>query len=94
MLKALDDSQVKEPQEPLRTCESCGIQKKSSESINCIMVVGSPGHASLMPFQCPHVEHWSCSRECWSKVAHACIDEHMLIVLQQKHQELEKHDTI
>lgn len=94
MLKALDDIQVKETQETIRTCEACGTLKKSSESMNCIVVIGSPGHSNLMPFQCTHVEHWACSRECWSKVAHACIDEHMIVLLQQKHQELNKNDTI
>ncbi len=70
-----------EVQEPQRTCEACGKQLPSSQSINCIIVIGSPGHPSLAPFQCGHEEHWSCSPDCWQRVSIACINEHMRILL-------------
>lgn len=85
MLKPLDMSK-KEPSIPMRTCEACGTQKPSDASINCIIVIGSPGHASLAPFQCAQEEHWACSIACWQTVAHACIDEHMAALLQSAHQ--------
>ena len=69
---------------PTRTCEACGKQDKSHLMINCMIVIGSPGHHLLAPFQCPQVEHWACSPGCWRKVAHACIDEHMHEVLIEK----------
>lgn len=85
MLKPLGQSQPKPEPVIMRTCEACGRQVDSSWAINMIFVIGSPGHPELMPFQCEQEEHWACSRHCWNKVAHACIDEHMMILLQQKH---------
>ena len=85
MLKPIDPTNIGSidtVQEPIRTCEACGKQTPSSRSINCIMVIGSPGHPDLKPFQCAAEEHWACSPECWVKVAHACIDEHMYIILK------------
>ncbi len=73
--------QVREVPELTRTCEACGKQDLSPNMINVMMVVGSPGHPTIAPFQCPQEEHWACSPECWSKVAHACIDEHMVTLL-------------
>jgi len=67
---------------PARTCEACGkVVPVGHDAINVIIVVGSPGHPELPPFQCPHEEHWACSIDCWLKVAHACIDEHISQVL-------------
>ena len=81
--------QKTQPHEPviMRTCEACNKQVESSTAINCIIVVGSPGHHELPPFQCEHEEHWACSLACWRLVAHACIDEHMHEMLQQRHKE-------
>lgn len=88
MLKPLPENtdtnavrQVKPVPEFTRTCEACGKTGLSPDMINVIIVVGSPGHASLSPFQCAHEEHWACSPECWEKVAHACISEHMVAML-------------
>lgn len=80
----------KEVPEPIRTCEACGKKITSSLAINCIIVIGSPGHPTLAPFQCAHEEHWACSIGCWNKVAHACIDEHMSELLRYKHSEVFK----
>lgn len=88
MLKPLTPTGKTEPSIPIRTCEACGTQKRSDESINCIIVIGSPGHASLAPFQCAQEEHWACSPECWRSVAHACIDEHMHVLLLAHHTSL------
>ena len=73
---------IKEVPEPMRTCESCGKQVISSSAINVIIVVGSPGHPTLKPFQCEYEEHWACSPGCWSAVAKACVDEHMSLLLK------------
>lgn len=70
-----------------RVCENCATSRESSCMINCIIVIGSPGHASMAPFQCPNEEHWACSLDCWIKVAHACIDEHMIEVLKELHKQ-------
>lgn len=94
MLKPLDNNLpivgriIPDTIEPTRTCEACGKKGISSSMINIIIVVGSPGHASLKPFQCSQEEHWSCSPDCWSKVAHACIDEHMSILLKSTRETL------
>lgn len=85
MLQPLGSKPPKAEQIIIRTCESCGTQIESSQAINIIVVVGSPGHAELAPFQCEHDEHWACSLECWRKVAHACIDEHIAELLYQQH---------
>ena len=94
MLNKIDPIELEKPvryqqvtPEPLRTCEVCGKQVPSSQAINIILTVGSPGHPSLAPFQCPgggdsYGDHWSCSPECWKTLAHACIDEHMHVLLK------------
>ncbi len=74
--------------DPIRTCEACGKVSPGSESFNIMMQVGVAGHPSIAPFQCPHVEHWACSLDCWRKVAHACIDEHMHELLHYCHAQL------
>lgn len=90
MLKPLPSPQS-QPQEnlpPPRTCEACGTVVPGNDAINCIFVVGIAGHPDIPPFQCAHEEHFSCSIPCWQKVAHACIDEHIAVMLRVKHQEL------
>ena len=77
---------------PLVTCDICGKTGLSHRMINLIIFVGSPGHESLAPFQCPgskqidgRNEHWACSIECWKNLAHACVDEHVSVLLQEFH---------
>ena len=72
--------------DPVRACEICGEERPSSDMINIILVVGSPGHHSLTPFQHPEEEHWACSLDCWNRLAHRVTDE-MLTILQGKHKE-------
>lgn len=67
-------------------CEACGKSVPREQAMNIILVVGSPGHPDLPPFQCPgggdsYGDHWACSVECWKTIAHACIDEHMHAIL-------------
>lgn len=66
---------------PIVPCEACGKTGPSHLMINFMAVIGSPGHPSLLGWQCPAVEHWACSPDCWRNVAHACIDEHMHALL-------------
>jgi len=66
---------------PTVKCENCPKKGPSHLMINVMVCIGSPGHPSLPAFQCSAVEHWACTPECWVKVAHACIDEHMLALL-------------
>lgn len=87
LLTPLNEGKIN-TKEQERVCESCGKSLPSSQSINFIGIVGSPGHPSLPAFQCTQVEHWSCSIECWSKVAHACIDEHLHDILTKMHESL------
>lgn len=76
---------------PPTTCEACGLVLPThSNAINMSFTafVGVPGHPSLSPFQCPcsqeqSTEHWACSIECWRKIAHKCIDECMIPILQE-----------
>lgn len=98
MLKAI------KPQEPdygsdspTVTCEACGKPGPSHLMINLMIGIGSPGHPALAPFQCPgsgqieqRPEHWACTPECWAKIAHACVDEHMSALLKQAHASLPK----
>lgn len=77
---------------PDRVCECCKKTGPSHRMINVIIVIGSPGHENLQPFQCSQEEHWACSIECWTKVAHACVDEHMSELLRGKHQTLLKNN--
>ena len=73
-------------------CESCGnVLKTRADAFNVMFVcqIGVPGHAAIPPFQCDSEEHWACSKECWQKVAHACIDQHMMETLNQIYSQLE-----
>jgi hypothetical protein len=69
-----------------RTCENCGKSGESDRMINIIITIGSPGHPSLMPFQCDKTEHWSCSIDCFEKVGHACISEDMKRMLLERNE--------
>ncbi len=92
MLKALTATSSPTPTippDPPRTCEACGrIVEDGSQAINFMIQIGVAGHPSIDPFQCPQVEHWACSRDCWLKVAHACVDEHMHEVLKYYHSQV------
>ncbi len=72
-------------------CEACGyIVPSRDEAINIIINVGSPGHPSLAPFQCPgggdtYGDHWACSIECLKNIAHDCIENHVQEVLLYLH---------
>ena len=90
LLKPIQDiaPQIAQNLSPPVQCEGCGkMIRTASEAMNVIHIiqVGSPGHASMPPFQCPNVQHWACSPECWRVVAHACIDEHMHPTLMNTH---------
>lgn len=76
---------------PLKECEYCHKLYASHRMINCIIIVGSPGHESLQPFQCEQEEHWSCCIEHWNIVAKACIDEHMTELLKNMHKGVLNH---
>lgn len=52
--------------DPVRACEVCGRERPSSDMINLILTIGSPGHHTLPPFQHPEIEHWACSIEHWN----------------------------
>lgn len=89
VLPALPEKQEPEyaTDSPAVTCAICGTQKPSCNMINFAVAVPSPGHPDLLGVGCP-VEHWACSLNCWQKVAHACIDEHMLELLKERHQKV------
>lgn len=70
--------------DPVRACELCGEERASSDMINLICVIGSPGHYTLEPFQHPEVEHWACSIEHWKELSHRVVDE-MVEHLGQRH---------
>lgn len=89
MLKPLPTmGEAPRPVDPPRTCEGCGtIVSDGSRAINVILCIGVAGHPAIAGFQCPHIEHWACTPECWGKVAHACVDEHMLQLLKYLHEQ-------
>ena len=93
MLKPIQFPGKEEPvygtDSPIVACECCGESGPSHLMMNAICVIGSPGHPSMEAFQCPSVEHWACSFDCWSKVMVACIEEHMRPLLEAKHKQRE-----
>ena len=93
MLKPIKFPGNEEPEygtdSPVVTCESCGTHAASHFMFNAICFIGSPGNPALPPVQCPAIEHWACSIECWAKVMSACIEEHMVPYLQAMHKQLE-----
>jgi hypothetical protein len=98
MLKPLTTLQEPEygSDSPTVACENpnCTNQGPTHKMINFTIIIGSPGDETLPPMQCPAHQgpqalgHWSCSRECWLLVAHACVDEHGHEMLVQAHQSL------
>jgi hypothetical protein len=88
MLEPLKGEQQTEVAIPSRKCEACGkVIELSHDALNYMFVVGSPGHPELAPFQCGNGEHWSCSIDCWERVAIACIQEHGKRMLIAMHKE-------
>lgn len=71
---------------PTVVCAACQRPGKSHLMINCVICSPSPGHPDILGIGCG--EHWACSIECWRKVAHACIDEHMVKLLQYWHKKV------
>lgn len=55
--------------DPVRACEVCGTELPSSDMIAFHMVISSPGHHTLPPFQHPDIEHWACSIDHWDTLA-------------------------
>ena len=75
---------------PPQVCQGCGKTIPThDQGYNVISsvthVIGVSGHPGVPPWQCPQEEHWACSPECWAKVAHKCIDEHMLPIVKEIH---------
>jgi hypothetical protein len=72
---------------PTVQCENpdCGRSGLSHLMINVMITIGSPGHPAIPGWQCPHIEHWACSLDCWRVVSHACLDEHMFQMLKVSH---------
>jgi hypothetical protein len=75
--------------DPVRACEVCGQERPSSDMMNYISVIGSPGHHTLAPFQHPEIEHWACSIDCWKEL-HRRVGEEMLDLLVDMHTEVEE----
>lgn len=73
-------------EEPKRTCSICGAMLPSSQAINVIIVVGSPGHPGLASFQ--NEEEWACSKEHYRMLAHRIIDETIYPHLSNLHAEI------
>jgi hypothetical protein len=73
--------------DPVRACETCGKEAPSSDMINFICSIGSPGHHTLPNMQHPDEEHWACSIDCWKKVTSKVIND-MIDILTDLH-----HDT-
>ena len=73
---------------PPVTCDSCGKNVAVHDAATNMIVgmrikIGVPGHPGIPPFNCPHGEHWACSVDCWQKVAHDCITNHLVPMLQE-----------
>lgn len=79
------------------TCEGCGAKLPThadAMNVTHVMQVGVPGHPAIPAFQCPMTEHWACSIECWTKIAHDCVDNHMIPLLQHAHERLNRQNPI
>lgn len=67
------------PPEPVEICEACGKSLPRSKTKTAIVIAGGD-----RAFQCPAGGHVACSTECWTKVAHACVDEHMSDLVEKQ----------
>lgn len=72
-----------DPSQQLVSCAICGTAKKIAESI-AIKVLLATGPGAIGSFECPAISHWGCSPEHATAAAHACLDEHIMPMLQQK----------
>jgi hypothetical protein len=69
-------------------CENCGtVLATLTNGWNCWFNggIGVPGSPDLAAFSCDSGQHWACSLDCWQKIAHACIDEHLAPTMQGAH---------
>jgi hypothetical protein len=82
-----------EPASSPYVCESCGkVLATFSTGHNFWFNggIGVPGSPDLASIACDAGQHWACSIDCWSKVAHACIEQHLLETMKQAHVMLEE----
>ena len=80
-LEPINITEKTERKSPVVKCDVCPNTGQAHDMIDFVANVLSPGHPKLTGIACP-TQHWACSLECWIKVAHACIDEHLLEVLK------------
>lgn len=82
---------------PPVVCENCGEELPThADAMNVahVIQIGVPGHAAIPAFQCPLTEHWACSIDCWSAIAHKCIDEHMTPLLHNAHETIGRQTPV
>lgn len=66
---------------PPQQCEICKTVFPRHKMINLFIGISSPGNERLSGGIGCSYEHWACSPNCWQKLAHACIDEHVVYLL-------------
>jgi hypothetical protein len=71
---------------PLIACDACGTSKPSHDMIGFAINVPVPGHPDLYSIGCE--QHWACSIACVARVGHACIDEHVVPLLEFHHKKV------
>ena len=72
-----------DPSMTLIVCEICGATMTLGDSHSFIITYGTTGPAHVSgnkpsAFQCPSLQHFTCSADHARVAAHACIDEHLL----------------
>lgn len=64
-------------------CVICShVQPKALSFSIRMTMMHAPGLVGS--FDCPQVEHWACTADHAQQAAHACIDEHIMVLLAQK----------
>lgn len=78
-------------------CEVCGHPMPThadAMNVMCVFQVGVPGHPAIPAFQCPMIEHWTCSIECFRAAAVRCLDEHIIPMMNNAHERVGRQKPI
>lgn len=70
------------------TCEVCGTVVRVGDSFSFLLSWGTTGPVPITAFGCTGGQHFCCSRDCAVQAAHACIDEHLVPLHEERHHQV------
>lgn len=83
----LGPPQVDDPSMQPVACAICGRAQPIALSYAIkVLLVNAPN--DVPSFECPALAHWACTPEHATQAAHACLDEHIAVLLSQREQQI------